>query len=1287
MPLNKQQLEVVNQTNFPNNNGQLITPALLRDFNSDIIEAIQLTGSYATTGANTFVGNQTITGDLTVSGVISASVLHVQYETASVIFSTGSNQLGDELTDTQTLSGSVKVQGSLTVNGVPVLTGSVSVDTGSLVTTASFNAYTASNNQRVSSLEANSASVNISITNVNAATASLFTSVNSLNSFTASQLILNGQYATTGSNTFTGNQVIDRASKLYTNGIYWTDVTAGFNNLEIINQGGGNLDFASLNNGKIRFVSSSVNFLNSPISSSNDISTSANIYAANLTGSTLPSGLLSSSVTNFTDYSASVDSRINAITGSGTINTGSFATTGSNTFTGNQTYLDSGSNSITQYSVSGSIGFAPSNIDSFFNVSASFASAAPSARLGGNILLKNNTLATGSLTISGSGNLVMQMPVANTGFRSQLGGNNLVLQVPNISASMAFPVNINSNVLTGGITMRGPVSSSTWFIQNNNNFGTISIGSSAANNAEKAVAGFSLNNNTGTATLNFIANRAFHTQGNQIANNILTGVTTFNAASSSIIYNNNIGTPTTITNGASGSGAAIVSQSNALYVVSNLFAGLNHTITASGSSDPSDARGLEYMREVGFNTILGNSNVITLPYDLTGSNTLHSTLIAGLSLAITGSSPGFFSTPFIRQGGSAFLGRYNAQDGNKAQSASTIFAVGTGISNGNRKTGFLIDSGSNTFVEGSLNVSGNATITGSLNVSGSNTILSSSVSIRGNTTFTTIDGRQGDIILGDNAMANSVGVTVSIAIGGSSMRYASGSTQNVAIGQNALLITSGSNNFAIGSYAMENNTTGNENTAIGTGGLNRNTTGGRNVGIGGGALFFNQDGGNNVAIGYGTGQYVSSSSNVLLGYQAGANMSGSRNVILGGYTGAGDTGDDNIILATGGGTLKARYDSGWSFKDKVDITGSTNINGNLNVSGNSTFTGSLNVLNLTRGINNNNTALGANVLQNAISGGNVAVGTNTLFANTSGTDNIAFGDNSLFSNISGDRNMAIGSNTLEDNTTGTLNVAIGNATLASLVDGNANVGIGFEALKNQTTSDNNVGIGRQALNQNISGSGNIAFGAYAGYNETGSGNFYVGNANYGSLNADRSGSLMWGKMDTFNALDQTLQINASVTIQSGSSFYANGNKQFNVGAFSSLVTQSGSAGVSQSVNFEVTDISEGVSVVSNSRITLANSGTYSITFSAQLKEIGGTDSIYLWLKKNGTNVANTGTKTVVRNNDENIMTVEYIVQSSASDYYEIVYQNLNGHAQLYYEAASGNIPATPSIIITVKQVR
>jgi uncharacterized coiled-coil protein SlyX len=196
------------------------------------------TGSYATTGSNNFIGNQTITGNITA---FSASFTYLQtiFESSSIIYSSGSNQFGDELTDVQTLSGSVKVEGSLTVNGTPVLTSSV--DISGLVTTASFNAYTESNDSKVNSLiaatasyadsasvaavdaaqqsqidsliaatssyadsasfaasqlvqdgrlnnlESTSASVNISITNLNASSASQQVSIDALNTFTASQ--------------------------------------------------------------------------------------------------------------------------------------------------------------------------------------------------------------------------------------------------------------------------------------------------------------------------------------------------------------------------------------------------------------------------------------------------------------------------------------------------------------------------------------------------------------------------------------------------------------------------------------------------------------------------------------------------------------------------------------------------------------------------------------------------------------------------------------------------------------------------------------------------------------------------------------------------------------------------------------------------------------------------------------------------------------------------------------------------------------------------------------------
>jgi hypothetical protein len=170
-------------------------------------------------------------------------------------------------------------------------------------------------------------------------------------------------------------------------------------------------------------------------------------------------------------------------------------------------------------------------------------------------------------------------------------------------------------------------------------------------------------------------------------------------------------------------------------------------------------------------------------------------------------------------------------------------------------------------------------------------------------------------------------------------------------------------------------------------------------------------------------------------------------------------------------------------------------------------------------------------------------------------------------------------------------------------------------------------------------------------------------------------------------LKGAVNVSGSLTVQSGSSFFANGNKQFNVGTFISNVTQSGSANVSQSMNFEVTDISSGVSIASNSRITLANSGTYNIQFSAQVLADTGADTVWIWLKKNGTNVSSTSTKLVLANNEANVAAWNFVVDAAANDYFELVWQSSGGHTKLLTEAASGNYPAIPSIILTVTQVR
>jgi hypothetical protein len=164
------------------------------------------TASFARTNVdNNFSVGQTITGDVNVIGILTATEIHTIIESSSVIYSSGSNILGDELSDVQTLSGSVRVQGSLTVNGTPVQTSSVDI--------SALNAFTASQETKDSTLATYTASVDNSISSLNSFTAS--NGIASLNAYTASNDTkwsnLGGQtgsFATTGSNNFTGNQKI-----------------------------------------------------------------------------------------------------------------------------------------------------------------------------------------------------------------------------------------------------------------------------------------------------------------------------------------------------------------------------------------------------------------------------------------------------------------------------------------------------------------------------------------------------------------------------------------------------------------------------------------------------------------------------------------------------------------------------------------------------------------------------------------------------------------------------------------------------------------------------------------------------------------------------------------------------------------------------------------------------------------------------------------------------------------------------------------------------------------------
>ncbi len=143
-----------------------------------------------------------------------------------------------------------------------------------------------------------------------------------------------------------------------------------------------------------------------------------------------------------------------------------------------------------------------------------------------------------------------------------------------------------------------------------------------------------------------------------------------------------------------------------------------------------------------------------------------------------------------------------------------------------------------------------------------------------------------------------------------------------------------------------------------------------------------------------------------------------------------------------------------------------------------------------------NVAIGTLALAGAVNHtgwSNVAIGTNTLYANTTGQSNVAIGTNALTTNTTGQSNVAIGDSALSANSSGTDNVAIGRGALSTNVAGFNNIAIGLNSLESNTDGAFNIVLGNLALSTLTGGIGNIVVGDAAAKNMlTGGGNVALG---------------------------------------------------------------------------------------------------------------------------------------------------------------------------------------------------
>ena len=328
----------------------------------------------------------------------------------------------------------------------------------------------------------------------------------------------------------------------------------------------------------------------------------------------------------------------------------------------------------------------------------------------------NNILAgAGTWTYNMTGNTGTVQTLNNMSLASTMTLNSPSRSVAEINAgaSGSNSLTVQSNNIIGAtFTYQGPVSSSTHTIQNNifaNGANPLLLQSSSR---ALLFAGNIINGN-----LQYTDNTVFApTLGstNSITNNNINGTLALNqrASSSLALSNNNINT-WTISNDYDASSVTTTAQ-RVLAINGNVLFGITgNNLYASGSV------GAVSVAKSFNNNLFGGSNISASIIANGTDGSMYNTIGVGSGLNVVGTNRRDASTTSgdLGKAGSAFFGRWNKEGAGFNTTAEVVLAVGTGTSGSagiTRKTGLLIDSGSNMFVEGTLNVSGSSSFTGSV---------------------------------------------------------------------------------------------------------------------------------------------------------------------------------------------------------------------------------------------------------------------------------------------------------------------------------------------------------------------------------------------------------------------------------------------------------------------------------------------------------------------------------------------------------------------------------------------
>ena len=146
------------------------------------------------------------------------------------------------------------------------------------------------------------------------------------------------------------------------------------------------------------------------------------------------------------------------------------------------------------------------------------------------------------------------------------------------------------------------------------------------------------------------------------------------------------------------------------------------------------------------------------------------------------------------------------------------------------------------------------------------------------------------------------------------------------------------------------------------------------------------------------------------------------------------------------------------------------------------------------------------------------------------------------------------------------------------------------------------------------------------------------------------------------------------------------------GAFSDITNQTAAViNTGYPMLLGVTDLSNGVTVVSGSRVTIANTGIYNIQWSAQFTNPTASEhDVTIWLRKNGVDVAGSAGVVLVpakhgSADGHTLPSWNFLLDVVGGDYYEFVWSTDNTSVYISFAPAGSPPPSTASVVLTVTQ--